>query len=325
VITPTLATLATEHADLRRVASDAERHGLTVGRLLGTGGYGLVFEAASQQHGPCALKVPWVSPADGHPDVVKPGRGPNRVEQISLTGPFVLEGPKTLEEAAALLHQACARQLRFGRTRPLAGVLQVVDLGGFPAALLERVPGRSLRRLIAEDQERARQVMPGVAQALLDLHDTFGEHGDFKPDHAFVAQEEVVLIDPLGEKSDWVGSIGYVLPCGPLRPEGAPVADLAGLASALAEVWGGSLGWDGRLVHCLLNQFNGRFSRGLSLDEVLERMREGLQGVPAPIRSWILEVGGTILSTWNLQGAQALPDAPWCRGHLRALRTMVRG
>jgi hypothetical protein len=262
---------------------------------------------------------------DEHPDVVKVGHGPNRIEQVSLTGPFVLQGPKTLEEAAVLLEQASARQLRFAGALPLAKVFQVVDLGGFPAALCERAPGKSLRSLIAEEPERARQVMPSVAQALADLHDTFGEHGDFKPDHVFVAQEEVVLIDPLGEKSAWIGSIGYVLPCGLLRPAGTPIADLAGLASVLAEVWGGTVGWDGRLVYCLINHFNGRFSWGLSLVQVRERMCEGLQGVPAPIRSWILEVGQRILNTWELQEARSLPDAGWCRGQLGALVRRLRG
>jgi hypothetical protein len=303
------------------VAADARRRGLAVGPLLGTGGYAVVVEAVSPQHGPCALKVPWVTPADEHPDAVPAGRGPNRIEQVSETGPFVLTGPRTLDEAAALLERACARQRRSGDAGPLARLHEVVELGGRPAALLERAPGESLRSSVDGDPARARRVMPGVARALQALHDAFGGHGDLKPDHIFVDGDEVRFVDPLGDDSEWMGSIGYALPF-VAQTAGPLAADLAALAAVLAEVWGGTVGWDGRLAYALVNQLNGRFGRYLPPEQVLARMREGLRGVPPPVASWVLEVGRTVLRVRPAAGGHATPDAAWCRARLSALAAM---
>jgi hypothetical protein len=318
---PTLTDLAAAgHPFLGRVADDTARQGLAVGKLLGMGGYAVIFEAVCPGHGPCVLKVPCVTLHDYHLDALGLARGPNRLIQLSVTGPFELVAPDSLEEAGALLERACARQRDAGCGRPLARLLDVLSLGELPAALLERAPGISLRSLMATAADDACQSFPSITRALADLQQTFGWHGDLKPDHVFLANGEVVFIDPLTGEDEWHGSIGYILPSlWRAEHDWLGLRDLAALAAMLAEAWGGDVGWDGHFLYRLINLFNGRFGRGIELAAIPQEMQHRLWSVPPSLQEWILEVTEAILQTWELPSPVTLRDSAWCRGRLDAL------
>jgi hypothetical protein len=315
---PTLADLAAADSRLARVAEDASRQGLVVRGLLGAGGYAAAFEAMSPRHGPCVLKVPCLPgapPPDG-----ETGSGPHRVTQVSETGPFVLTGPRSLDEASALLERACRRQRETGCGRPLAVLLETLSLDDRPAALFERAPGVSLRSLMAEAPDEARAAIPCVARALSRLHEVFGGHGDLKPEHIFVGNGEVVFIDPLDIEDQWVGSLGYVLPCVWWHGEDTAVLrDLTGVAAVLAEAWGGNVGWDGGLVHRLLNYLADADLAGCAGADVPERMKAGLRPAPPSLRQWILDAAAAALGTYNLAEPEPPRELEWSRGRLEAL------
>lgn len=318
----TLGSLVADHPHLSPVAEDAARRGIRVGRLLSAGGYGAVFAASAPGQGGCVLKVAGVEFA-GPQDIRDGDNGPFRdalprsvygIRSPSLTGPLGTCAPATLEQASLLLGQACLRQQRAGAGCPLARLLLVLQLGGRAAALFERLRGPCLRSLLAEAPQEARAAVPAIARALLLLHDTFGGHGDLKPEHIFLDDGRVVFIDPLPEQCEWAGSLGYALPL--FGPDQGRLKDLGGMAAILAELWGGTVGWDERFVYRVANLHNGRFScRGFELGHVLSRMQEGTASVPPAVRSWILEAG---------QGLVAAEGPEWCRGRLEALEIAVR-
>jgi hypothetical protein len=305
------------------VAADVAGHGLTVGEMLGAGGYAVAFAADCVQNGPCVLKVPCL-PLYEEPGLPRTigGGPPYRVWEVTPTGPFSLDGPRSLQEAARLLQDACEQQRVTRCGRPLARLLDVFTLGGQPAALYERAPGRSLRALMAADPDAARAAIPAIAIDLFLLHESFGRHKDLKPDHIFVNGTEVVFIDPLPRQGDWLGTLGYLLPAGPWRVPEEPLEDLAALAAIIAEVWGAQVGWNERFVRELLNSINGRFGtpvNPLRILEILEKMREDFRPVvPPSLREWVLEVTRTVLRTWVLSGPM-LPESGWSRAQLETL------
>jgi hypothetical protein len=327
----TWQSLTEAHPPLAPVAEAAARQGLRLVRLLGAGGYGAVFEATAPGWGECVLKVAGVEFA-GACDVQDGEMGPYRdvlphslygIRGPSLTGPLLPAAPASLEEASSLLQEACRRQQEAGADCPLARLLALWHLGGRPAALFERLRGRSLRYLLTHAPAAARAAAPAVVHALTALHDTFGGHGDLKPEHVFVDNGRVVFIDPLPEGVRWVGSLGYALPVLGGGADDGPRKDLGSLAAILAELWGGTVGWDQQVVYCLANFGNGRFRcAGFEPAHVLRRMREGTAAVPAPVQAWILGVGQDLLDDWADAGARC--DPGWSRSRLEALTSLFR-
>jgi hypothetical protein len=324
----TLQSLTFDLPHLAPVAEEAAQQGIQVGRLLGAGGYGAVFEAISPGWGECVLKVAGVEFA-GPKDILDGEHGPYRdslphslygISGPSATGPRLPSAPASLEQAGSLLEDACRRQQDQGAEWPLARLFAVLRLGGRPAALFERLHGRSLRSLLADAREKAQATVPVLVRALTLLHDTFGAHGDLKPDHVFVDDGRVVFIDPLPEKSGWIGSLGYALPFMYYEMDNGRLKDLGSLAAMLAELWGGSVGWDKPLARCMANLNNDRFScREFELTHVLDRMRDGTAAVPLPMQSWILDIGQAFLDYWTIADAAPRRDPGWCRGQLEAL------
>jgi hypothetical protein len=323
----TWQSLTATHPPLARVAEAAAGQGLQVGRLLGAGGYGAVFEATAPAWGECVLKVAGVE-FSGASDVQDGELGPYReslphslygIRGSSLTGPLFASAPASLEAASSLLQEACRRQEAAGADSPLARLLAWLNLGGRPAALFERLRGTSLRTLPTHAPDAARATVPALTRALMRLHESFGGHGDLKPEHVFVDDGRVTFIDPLPEGVEWVGSLGYALPIAGGADDG-PLRDLASLAAILAELWGGTVGWDGQFVYCVANLRNGRFRcPGFELADGLQRMREGTTSVPVPIRAWILDIGQVIFEDWTAAGGGSRRGPDRCRERLEAL------
>jgi hypothetical protein len=327
----TRQSLTEANLPLARVAEAAARQGLHIGRLLGAGGYGAVFEATAPGWGECVVKVAGIEFA-GAGDVQNGEMGPYRdalphslygIRGPSHTGPLLPAAPASLEEASSLLQEACRCQEAAGADCPLARLLALWHLGGRPAALFERLRGRSLRYLLTHAPAAARAAAPAVVHALMALHDTLGGHGDLKPEHVFVDNGRVVFIDPLPEGVGWVGSLGYALPVLGGGADDGPRRDLGSLAAILAELWGGTVGWDQRCVYCLANFRNGRFRcAGFEPADVLRWMREGTSGVPAKIQAWILSVGQDLLNDWDWAAAAVGRDPGWSRMRLEALASV---
>ena len=297
----TLSALAEEAKTLCNIAMDAKEGGIEVGRLLAIGGYSTVFMAKTPGREHCVLKIPWLPPQalDEHPDVVDLGHGPLKIECLSPTGPFCLHAPTEGTEAEELLASVAEKQLKNPSPR-LAELYSIEELGGVKTAVMEFVNANTLRWKIKYWPEEAKELIGHLANSLLELHRTFGPHGDLKPNHIFLTNDGVKFIDPL-VPNRWIGSIGYALP---LLTEDKDeslekcmfMRDLGALAQMIAEMWGGSFHWDGRLIYLLVNQFNGRFGRGLNVDSVKQFMLDGTDTIDEPIRSWVREVG---LALWE--------------------------
>jgi hypothetical protein len=332
MVKPTLESLSADYPGLAPIAPDAAKQDIRVGRLLGAGGYGGVFEATSPRWGKSVLKIAGVEfagPARIHSGEMGPYRDPlphsvYGISGPSCTGPLLPSAPATLEQANSLLKEACRRQQRVEAGGPLARLYALLDLDGRAAALFERLHGKSLRSLLAAAPGEARAQIPAIVRSLMQLHDTFGEHGDLKPDHIFLENGEARFIDPLPEKSGWIGSVGYALPFMIWGLESGRLKDLGSLAAILAELWGGTVGWDEELIHCMANLNNGRFRcSGFKIEHVLDRMRDGTTAVSPPVRSWILEIGQGILDTCRVADTGPPGDPGWCRSRLKALASAL--
>ena len=324
----TLTEIGEDFGALSAAAREAEAQGLRVGLLLGLGGYSAVFEAHPEGLDPCVLKIPWVHHGiEEHPDVTARAHGPNRIRLVSLTGPFVLGAPRSLNEAARLLTAACIRQRERVGPVPLARLLRTVDLAGLPGALIERVHGSDFRRLMTYHGDDARASLPQLAGALAHLHETFGGHGDLKPEHIFLSDSGVKFIDALCD-AEWVGSVGYTLgrvgqrfsTGGPEEEEADRLTDLAALAAMIFELWGAYPEWDGRLAYLIANQGNGRFGSGLDWEAVEARFLEAGTVLPVAYQGWTASVGGAYFAA--LRGEE-LPPEGWGAGRLAEL-TMRR-
>lgn len=329
----TLAAFTETFPHLAIIAKDANQQRMEVCRLLGAGGYGAVFEARAPGEVDCVLKIAGIEFAGArtiHTGEMGPYRDavPGSLFTItgpSPTGPLYPSAPVSVEQACSLLEEAWQRQQQVNGDIPLPRLFALFHLGGRPAVLLERLRGPSLTSLLAETPKKAQAVLPAVVQALLQLHNTFGKHGDLKPDHIFVETDRVVFIDPLPENDQWVGSLGYTVPSPGIERDGGLLRDLGSLAAILAECWGGNVGWDEGFVRCLANLHNGRFRcRGFQLSQGLDRMREGTRAVPSPVRSWILEIGQEIFRD-PFRGAAEQPVGPaWCRERLGWLASALK-
>jgi serine/threonine protein kinase len=323
----TLDALIIEHPWLRAVVNDATLQGIQVGRLLGTGGFGSVFEASSDDWGQCVIKIAGVE--FGDKEIHDGEMGPYRdampgslyfITGPSLTGPLFPCAPASLKQASSLLEKACRRQQEIkAKDCPLARLLAFKSLGNRPVALFERLHAPSLRSLMLGAPDKARLAIRPIVQSLIQLHKTFGKHGDLKPDHIFVDDSSVMFIDPLGENEVCMGSLGYALPYVGRKNIG-DIQDLGGMAAILAELWGGSVHWDEELINSLANIMNGRFSyRNFKVTHILDRMREGTITVPAPIRSWILDIGQIIVDDWSMGSEAKLGQARSCHDRLESL------
>ena len=136
---------------------------------------------------------------------------------------------------------------------------------------------------------------------------------------------------PFRRNAEWIGSLGYALPFMIWGIDNAKLKDLGSLAAIVAELWGGTAGWDEQLVYCMANLHNGRFRcRSSKLMQVLDRMAAGTAALPSPVRSWILDVGQGILNSFTVADAAPRRDPecvvcswrrwPRCQGRL-SLRT----
>ncbi len=318
---------------LRDVADEALAYQLKVGRVLGAGSYSVVVAAEHPSLGACALKVPWVEgPREElHPDTTDVGYGPLKMEPVSPTGPFMFESVRDLDAARALLRGACAEQQAYGNERPLARLHGLLELPSGPAAVYERIESRAWRDTLGQPGHLPEGAIRATARALRRLHQRFGAHGDIKPEHVLWSGPDAVLIDPLPAAQHWLmGSIGYSLPglCVPERgrPETREHAlvDLASLAAIIAESYGGTLGWSGRLTYILANRGNGRFGRGAGPEDLRPLAEQGTQTVPPPLRTWVLDVVDQCTNELNrVYGAKtALPEG-YCARQLSRLEEIL--
>ncbi|MCZ6690955.1 MAG: phosphotransferase [Planctomycetota bacterium] len=314
----TLADLAAAGQLLGRVAMDAEAQGLEMGRIVAVGGHSVLVAGERENS---VIKIPSVLAGRGNvSDPRRRGQGPNRVRQVSPTGPIVLQGVRTQEQAEELLVAACDRHETALSVR-LPRLLGRRDLAGVPVAIFEYLRGRSLGDAAPLPPAESGLLIRDVASALGELHDVFGAHGDIKPDHIFLQGPDrmVKFIDPLSHPH-WLGSVGYMLgwhrSAGPDDEEARGLRDLGALVAIIAEMHGGDVGWDGGLVYLLANRGNGRFGRGLDFDRVRDDLRKGLSEVPSRLQSWAMEMGERYLD--HIEGG-GIPDKGYCRGKLKEL------
>ena len=288
----TLQELVAEGEFLQALLRESQREGLEIGRLMAIGGYSTVFWATFDGQD-CVLKVPWFPPNDvnDHPQEVKEGYGPLSIELVSPTGPFCLRAAQSQEEAAKLLSEVGDHQRENPSSR-LSKLLAVKELGGHQCLLYEPLSAQTLQWKTRYWPEEAKELIPQLAQALGELHATFGPHGDLKPEHVFLTESGPIFIDPL-LSTDWIGSVGYALPL-PFRDN--KLRDLGGLAEMIAQMWSASLRWDGSLLYALVNRGNGRFGRGFDSKRTEEDMLLGTEAIDEPIRQWVRDVG---LALWH--------------------------
>jgi predicted Ser/Thr protein kinase len=101
--------------------------------------------------------------------------------------------------ASAAEHEAALLRRLNGEGAPV--LLSSDTLAGRPALVMERVSGRSLLDLVRENAQlarspRFRRILDGMASALAALHGHDVVHGDLKPDHVIVGDnDEICLID----------------------------------------------------------------------------------------------------------------------------------
>lgn len=317
---------------LRDVADEALGYQLKVGRVLGAGSYSVVVAAEHPSLGACAVKIPWMDARreDPHPDTTDRGYGPLKMEPVSPTGPFMFESVRDLDAARALLRGACTEQQTHGNERPLARLHGVLELPSGPVAVYERIESRAWRDTLRQPGNPPEGAIRATARALLALHRRFGAHGDLKPEHILWSGLDAVFIDPLPASQHWLmGSIGYTLPglCVPERgrPETREHAlvDLAALAAIIAESYGGTLGWSGRLTYILANRGNGRFGRGASLEDLRPLAEQGTHAVPSPLRAWVLDVVERCANELNrMYGAKTTLPEGYCARQLARLEEL---
>ena len=137
----TLSNLAAAGEMLGRVAKDAEAQGLEMGPIVAVGGHSVLVAGEGEKS---VIKIPSVLAGKAMgPDSTRHGLGPNRVRLVSPTGPFVLQGVRTQEQAEELLVAACDRH-EAARSVRLPALLGRRDLAGVPVAIFEYLRGRSL-------------------------------------------------------------------------------------------------------------------------------------------------------------------------------------
>ena len=288
-----LEELVSEGQFLESLLSDSKKEGLQIGELLAIGGYCTVFATISDKGQKCVLKVPWLPPCDcaEHPQLIEHGYGPIRVELVSPTGPFSLRRAKEGKTAEQLMIEVAVHQ-RQNPSKQLASLLAVINLGGRKCLLYERLEGNNLAWKINYWPEEAKELIPDLARALAELHASFGPHGDLKPEHVFLTNNGPIFIDPL-LSTEWIGSVGYALPF--LLPDNK-LRDLAALGQMIAHMWGAGFGWNGSLLHGLVNRNNGRFGRGYDLEKTEEQMHILTEMIDEPVRQWVRDVG---LAAWR--------------------------
>ncbi len=324
---------------LRQLREDAATQGLELGELIGHGGYGVVFGLSGPRFGANVVKLPLIWPDfdDEHPDVVSRGHGPNRITQVSPTGPFVARGARSEEEARELLEAACDRQT----ARPCAVLPRLigrVELAGTPAAIFERLGGLPLRRHGPVWTRSFEGFCRHLSEALLILHRDFGPHGDLKPEHILCTglDFEVRLIDPLPITDRWIGSVGYTLGRalsfglteGVSAEELARAQDVGALVPTLAELFGRDVGWGGRVLYVVANRFNGRFGQGFDPKRLVESLDRAIGDVPEPLRAWLARVGRDVIGLYAgspLHPAETTLAEGWSEARLRELGAMSFG
>ncbi len=333
----TLQALAEFGERLARAARAAESQGIEAQEVIGIGGFSLVYAARTVEYGECVLKLPWVVPHNrdwlfDRTDVP----AAVRVTLVSPTGPYVLESPHNLTEAARLLTSSAERIQSHVAGLPLAQVHAILDLDGLPGVLEERLTGFCLRNWLRCSDEVPSQMISPLAKSVQSLHEgPFGPHGDLKPDHAFLDRQtgEIRWIDPL-VSACWLGTPGYTLnmPVGQdpgstwwepkLFEELRRLKDLGALAAIVAEMFGGSLGWGAETISAMANQDNGRFGRGFDPPAVRESHRIGTANIEPPaLREWVIEMADATFDAGRLK-ASRLPEPGFSRDALQRVLAM---
>jgi hypothetical protein len=324
-------------ARLGALRDAAASRGIEFDRLIGHGGYGVVFAA----RGP-GLAPPQGATSDGVDAVVKlpllwprvydsraSRHGPGHIVQRGETGPFYIDSVHTEAQARALLEAACEAQKR-RPCRVLPAFLGSVEIEGVFAAFFERLPGTSLAQEQPDGPSSLQSFCRNIAVALLDMHATFGPHGDVKPAHIYCSGTDcnVRLLDPLVD-AEWFGSIGYTLGpnmCSNDREKVGRTQDVAALVPILAEIFGGDLGWGRDVLLSLCNRFNGRFGRGFDVERLRANLERELADVPSPIREWALKVGRDYIGFYgdtNAPPAAAPLEEDWAGERLRELAAIA--
>lgn len=146
------------------VRASLDSQGIELGRGVAVSFYSAVFEVERYRGWPVerkmVAKLPWrlAGPVADSLDRVE--QGPSRMEPTSLTGPFVLTGPATEEEVAALIEEPCRRQLACSRQTPLVPLVELVSAAGRPVALFEWITEFDLRWMMKHWPGRARRLLP---------------------------------------------------------------------------------------------------------------------------------------------------------------------
>ncbi|MFO0708496.1 MAG: sigma 54-interacting transcriptional regulator [Sandaracinus sp.] len=229
----------------------------------------------------------------------------------------MLGGPDVVLKRATEAHaiEALARETRTllalgPRTRGVSGAWQ--DGEGLSVAL-EDVPGRAIDRLARPSAERARALSVALLRSLLALHELGLAHGDLKPSHVLVDDDDRVrlldlgLVSPLGTTARG-GTAGFLAP---ELLEGAPTSarsELFAFGRTLVEAGLGGLdgSLDALLAACTATRPDDRppsFESALAalgtLPRASERARESTGDPLAPslasIERAIAEDAGAIV------------------------------
>jgi hypothetical protein len=305
--------------DPQAVLAEARARGIDIGTQLAVHGY---YEAWSVGDA-AVLRFPrtW-----SRADAIARGDGPLFGELVADVVPEVLLGLPQPRAAAAFFASAIERT-RGVTCRVLAPLVDRIELAGVVAALHERPAGRSLA---AMDQNEIRSKLPAIAGALVELHDTFGNHGDLRPQHVYVDGDRVTFTDPFPSDPPGIaiGTAGYSLPFlaktpGDVRDERLLVRDLGAFACIAAEAHGAPLGWERYLVRLTGAWQHKHFNNGFPMRAQIDETTAALAAIAdADARGWIANAAAVVLQSFETGGA--IP-AGTARRHLEGLASAPAG
>jgi hypothetical protein len=273
--------------DTDHVVAAARASGMKIGPLLYSHGY---FEA-------------W---AVGDSALLKIPRKATEYQEFSEgEGPLVACDNKLdyMESAGAFLDAVIARQ-RTTATPVLARFVDRIEIADVGCALYERPAGDNFKHFT----HHLLPHLPAIARALLELHASFGFHGDLHFNHIFVnGVDQVTFTDPLPHPSGLVvGTVGYSLPLPPIDPtdprdEGMLLRDVGALVKIAAGSCGWWLRWERHLTRLATAIFKGGFGNGFWTTDELAASRDQISGIPDPaLRGWLDNAVEVVLNSYTV-------------------------